>query len=106
MLYICVYVYVWLCVLVTQLCPTLCDPKDSSSPGSSVEEELLQARILEWIAILPFPSPGIKPGYPELQAYSLMSEPPGKPPAGVQARWIQGDSKVGGGVGIFGKIHI
>ena len=25
-----------MCVLVTQLCPTLCDPMDCSSPGSSV----------------------------------------------------------------------
>ena len=40
----------FLCVLVTQLCPALCDPMDSSPPGSSVHG-LLQARILEWIAI-------------------------------------------------------
>ena len=33
-----------------QLCPTLCDPKDCSPPGSSVHG-ILQARILEWIAI-------------------------------------------------------
>ena len=33
-----------------QLCPTLCDPIDSSLPGSSVPE-ILQARILEWVAI-------------------------------------------------------
>ena len=31
-----------------QLCPTLCDPIDSSPPGSSVHR-LLQARILEWV---------------------------------------------------------
>ena len=40
-----------LCVLVTQLCPTLCDPIDCSLPGSSVHG-ILQARILEWFAIL------------------------------------------------------
>ena len=40
-------------VLLAQLCPTLCDPKDCSPPGSSVHE-ILQARILEWVAI-PFP---------------------------------------------------
>ena len=34
-------------VLVTQLCPTLCDPTDCSPPGSSVHGTL-QARILEW----------------------------------------------------------
>ena len=33
-----------------QSCPTLCDPIDSSPPGSSVPG-ILQARILEWIAI-------------------------------------------------------
>ena len=41
--------------LVTQSCPTLCDSKDCSPPGSSVCE-VLQARILE--SGLPFPSPG------------------------------------------------
>ena len=35
---------------VAQLCPTLCDPMDCSPPGSSVHG-ILQARILEWVAI-------------------------------------------------------
>ena len=35
---------------VTQLCLTLCDPLDCSPPGSSVHG-ILQARILEWVAI-------------------------------------------------------
>ena len=35
---------------VTQLYPTLCDPVDYSPPGSSVHR-ILQARILEWVAI-------------------------------------------------------
>ena len=33
-----------------QLCPTLCDPVDCSPPFSSVHE-ILQARILEWVAM-------------------------------------------------------
>ena len=33
-----------------QSCPTLCDPTDGSPPGSSVPG-ILQARILEWVAI-------------------------------------------------------
>ena len=33
-----------------QLCPTLCDPIDSSPPGSSIPG-ILQARTLEWVAI-------------------------------------------------------
>ena len=40
-------------VLVTQSCPTLCNPMDCSLPGSPVYG-ILQARILEWVAI-PFP---------------------------------------------------
>ena len=35
-------------VLVTQLCPTLCDPMDGSPPGSFVHG-ILQARMLEWV---------------------------------------------------------
>ena len=33
-----------------QSCPTLCDPRDSSLPGSPVPE-ILQVRTLEWVAI-------------------------------------------------------
>ena len=33
-----------------QLCPTLCDPIDSSLPGSPIPG-ILQARTLEWVAI-------------------------------------------------------
>ena len=36
--------------LVTQSCPTPCDPMDCSPPGSSVYG-ILQTRILEWVAI-------------------------------------------------------
>ena len=35
---------------VTQSCLTLCNPMDCSPPGSSVHG-ILQARILEWVAI-------------------------------------------------------
>ena len=64
-------------VLVTQLCLSLCDSMDCSPPGSSVLE-ILQARILEWVAILFFrdlPHPGIEPRSPVLQVDSLPSEP-------------------------------
>ena len=37
-------------MLAAQLCLTLCDPMDCSPPGSSVHG-ILQARILEWVAI-------------------------------------------------------
>ena len=45
----CVYV----CV-VTQSCPTLCDPMDWGPPGPMAWDSvhgILQARILEWVAI-------------------------------------------------------
>ena len=38
------------CVLVTQSCPTLCDPMDYSPPVSSVHPGILQARILKWVS--------------------------------------------------------
>ena len=66
--------------LVTQLCPTLWDPMDGSSPGSSVHgvsRQGYQDRI-------PILSPGnlpdarIKPRSLALQADSLLSEPQGK----------------------------
>ena len=41
---------VYMFVLVTQSCLTLCDPMDCSPPRSSVRG-VLQARILEWVAI-------------------------------------------------------
>ena len=37
-------------MLAAQSCPTLCDPMDCSPPSSSVPG-ILQARILEWVAI-------------------------------------------------------
>ena len=45
----------------------LCDPVDGSPPGSSVHR-ILQARILEWVAISfsrgIFPTQGSNPGLP------------------------------------------
>ena len=68
--------------LVPQSCPTLSDRMDCSPPGSSVHEFSRQ----EYWSGLPLPSPwdlpepGIKPGFPALQADCLLSEPPGEPP--------------------------
>ena len=66
----------------TQLCLTLCDPMDCSPLDSSVHG-ILQARILAWVAVSSpggLPNPGTEPGSPVLQAVSLLSEPPEKPP--------------------------
>ena len=66
---------------VAQLCPTLCDPMDCSLPGASVHG-ILQERILEWVAV-PFSRGSSQPRdrtqVSELQADSLLPEPPGKP---------------------------
>ena len=48
---VCVCVCVWK-MIVAQSCPTLCDPPDCSPAGCSVHG-ILQARILEWVA-MPF----------------------------------------------------
>ena len=45
------FVCVYMCVLVAQLCLILCHPINCSPPDFSVHG-ILQARILEWIAIL------------------------------------------------------
>ena len=72
------YVSVCAC-LVTQSYPTLCDPIDCSPAGSFVHG-ILQARILEWVAI-PFSRgsswPGTESRSPALQVDLLPSEPPG-----------------------------
>ena len=57
---------------VAPLCPTLYDPTECSPSGSSVRG-ILQAGILEWVAV-PSPGdlldPGTEPGSPALQADS------------------------------------
>ena len=51
-LYITSSIVVWFMYAQSlQLCPTLCNPMNCSLPGSSVHG-ILQARILEWIAML------------------------------------------------------
>ena len=65
----------------SHLCPTLCSPIDCSPRGSSVHG-ILQARILEWVAVAfsrDLPHPGIEPTSPAYQADSLPTELPGKP---------------------------
>ena len=68
---------------------------DCSPPGSSVPG-ILQARVLEWVAI-PFsgdlPDPGIKPRSPILQSDSLQSEPPGKPTRKELTHFIDGQTE-------------
>ena len=67
---------------VTQSCPILCDPMDCSPPGYSVHG-ILQARILEWIAIFLlqgiFLSQESNPHLLHWQAYSLPLSHQGSP---------------------------
>ena len=74
-----------LCAKSLQLCPTLGNPMDCSPPGSSVHE-ILQTRILEWVAISfsrgsSWPRDGTSISYIYLhwQTGSLPLAPPGKP---------------------------
>ena len=70
------------CVRVTQSCLTLCHPVACSPPGTSVHG-ILQARILQWLAI-PFSRGSSqlrdRTPAPALQVDSLPSEPPEKSP--------------------------
>ena len=59
-------------VKVAQSCLTLCDPMDCTVHG------ILQARILEWVAI-PFSRGSSQPRCPTLQVDSFPAEPQGKP---------------------------
>ena len=67
--------------LVSKLCLILLQPQDCSPSGSSVHG-ILQARILEWVAISfsrDLPHPGIECISPALAGKFFTTEPPGKP---------------------------
>ena len=62
---LCIVLYMLSCVCAKSLqsCPTLCDPMDYSPPGFSVHG-ILQARIVEWVAMPSSrgsPNSGVKP---------------------------------------------
>ena len=68
-------------LLLSQSCLTLCNSMDYTLSGSSVHG-ILQARILEWVAIPSpghLPNPGVRSISLAFQADSSSSEPPGKP---------------------------
>ena len=74
-----------MCAKSLQSCPTLCDPMDCSPPGSCVHG-ILQARILEWVAMpssrvssRPRDRTHVSYGLLHWQASSLPLVPPGKP---------------------------
>ena len=70
--------HVYVCVLVAQSCPTLCDPMDYIAHLVPLSMEFSRQ---EYPSGLPFPSPGDRPNpgiearSPTLQADSLLPEP-------------------------------
>ena len=73
-------VCMFVCVLVILSCLTLCDPMDCSPPGSSVRG-ILQARILERVAISSSRRSSQtrdRTQVSHIAGDSLLSEPPGK----------------------------
>ena len=90
--------YAVLC-LVTQSCSTLCDPVDCSLPGSSVHR-ILQARILEWVAMPS--SRGSTQPRDQTQVSRTVGGfvifwPPGKPNKYYPARTVSSDEAVDNG---------
>ena len=88
--YIYIYIYVCVCVYthtralasakLLQLHPTLCDPMDCSPSGSSVHG-ILQAGILEWVAMPSSggsPQPRDRTHVPCTGGRLFTAEPPGK----------------------------
>ena len=69
----CIVIISWakVCVKFAQSCQTLCDPMDYTVHG------ILQARILEWVAI-PSSRGSSQPRSPARQENSLLAEPQGK----------------------------
>ena len=66
---------------VAQSCPTLCEHMDCRMAGSSLHG-ISQARILEWVAMIPpgdLPNPGIEPAPCALTDGFFTTEPPRKP---------------------------
>ena len=89
---VCVCVCVYVCVCA-QSCLTLCDPIDCGLAGSSVHG-IVQARILEWVAISysrDLPEQGIKPMIPRASCIAgglLTTAPPGKYLNSHRKNWL------------------
>ena len=78
-------------------CPTLCDPMDSRPPGSPVPG-ILQARTLEWVAIILLQCRKVKSESEVAQSCPTLSDPmdyslPGSSVHGIfQARVLEWDA--------------
>ena len=80
------------CGSVPRSCPALCDPMDCSPPGSSVHR-ILQASILEWVAIS-FSKGSSQPrGRTQVSCIAgkfFTTEPPGKPTTHTETVYFSG----------------
>ena len=83
----------WVHAKSLQSCPTQCNPLDCSPPGSSVHG-ILQARILEWVAMpssrgssRPRDRTRESPVAPTLQADSLLLSHWGRPKMWYRMQW-------------------
>ena len=77
-----------------QSCPTLCDPRDDSPPGSPVPG-ILQARTLEWVAISfskKFKGPSEKTWPPDHGYLLSFSSIPSDPLFHPRRLWVRGRS--------------
>ena len=74
-----------------QSCPTLCDPRDSSPPGSPVPG-ILQARTLEWVAIsfssFPLKLEEVTVQYTQAKSYPTLCDPMDRSPPGSSVHGI------------------
>ena len=78
------------CGKLLQSCLTLCDPMECSPPGSSVHG-ILQARTLEWVAMLSSGGPSRPRDRTRVSCIAggfFTAEPPGKP-SGLRWTWIR-----------------
>ena len=107
-IYVCVCVYTHTCARASakllQLHPTLCDPMDYSPSCSSVHR-ILQARILEWVAMPSSrgsPQPRDRTHVPCTGGRLFTAEPPGK---GNIYTYIQIHTHTHTYVYIYGKVN-
>ena len=73
--------------LISQSCPTLCNPMDCSPLGCSVHGKFSRQEYWNRLPCPPpgdLPNSGIEPRSPTLQVGSLLSEPPGKGMTGLE----------------------
>ena len=70
-----------------QWCLTLCNPIDGSPPGSSVPG-ILQARILEWVAIFLLQCMKLKSKSEVIQSCPTLSDPMDCSLPGSSIHWI------------------